>query len=71
LLPIETSFEGHPTAQVLKQLCSQQQVHPEDFISLFINSPGAMIDFLEHIVNHRFLNIYLDIFYLVGIQPEY
>jgi hypothetical protein len=46
------------TAQFLKSLCSQQQVggqtlHPEDFISLFINNPEAMIEFLEHIVVHR------------------
>jgi hypothetical protein len=55
---------------VLKQLCSQQQVHPEDFISLFINSPGAMIDFLEHIVSHRFLYIFIIFFCGISVHAK-
>ena len=48
---------AQPTAAFIKELCSSNnnshQTHPEDFIKLFINSPEAMIDFLEHCVAHR------------------
>jgi len=49
----KTLIENEPkgTTELIKKLCQEQCVNPEEFIHLFVSQPSELKDFLEHLID--------------------